>query len=50
VEETAQNSGIGAVGHKDAPPEVKAALQTEDGDELEIVNEQVPEQRDGRDV
>ncbi len=32
-----------AVGHKDAPPEVKAAMKTEDGDELEIVEEPLPE-------
>jgi hypothetical protein len=35
-----------AVGHKDAPSEVKAALRTEDGDDLEIVNEPLPEQHD----
>ncbi len=32
-----------AVGHKDTPPEVKAAMKTEDGDELEIVEEPLPE-------
>ncbi len=31
-----------AVGHKDTPPEVKAAMKTEDGDELEIVEEPLP--------
>ncbi len=35
-----------AVGHKEAPAEVKAAMKTEDGDELEIVEEPLPEQFD----
>ncbi len=35
-----------AVGHKEAPAEVKAAMKTEDGDDLEIVDEQLPEQLD----
>jgi hypothetical protein len=30
-----------AVGHKDAPPEAKAALKTEDGDELQLVDDEV---------
>ncbi len=31
-----------AVGHKETPPEVKAALQTEDGDELQLVGDEMP--------
>ncbi len=31
-----------AVKHKEAPPEVKAALQTEDGDELQLVGDEMP--------
>ncbi len=30
-----------AVGHKETPPEVKAALQTEDGDELQLVGDEM---------
>jgi hypothetical protein len=32
-----------AVGHKEAPPEVKAALTTDEGNTLEIVEEPLPE-------
>ncbi len=31
-----------AAGHKETPPEVKAALQTEDGDELQLVGDEMP--------
>ncbi len=31
-----------AVGHKEAPAEVKAALKTADGDELQLVDDEMP--------
>jgi hypothetical protein len=43
---SSRRSLLRAVGHKEAPAEVKAALTTDEGEELEIVEEPLPEQFD----